>query len=97
MGSENENTNLTGAFDSHHPPALDLLEKCVHCGFCLPACPTYTLWGQEMDSPRGRIYLMKLALEGKAEMNEKWSVTLIAASAAWPACRRALRESTTEN
>jgi len=72
MGSENENTNLTGAFDSHHPPALDLLEKCVHCGFCLPACPTYTLWGQEMDSPRGRIYLMKLALEGKAEMNEKW-------------------------
>ena len=48
------------------------MEKCVHCGFCLPACPTYTLWGQEMDSPRGRIYLMKLALEGKAEMNESW-------------------------
>ena len=48
------------------------MEKCVHCGFCLPACPTYSLWGQEMDSPRGRIYLMKLALEGKAEMNESW-------------------------
>ena len=61
-----------GAFDAHHPPALELMDKCVHCGFCLPACPTYTLWGQEMDSPRGRIYLMKLALEGKAEMNEKW-------------------------
>jgi len=61
-----------GAFDAHHPPALELLDKCVHCGFCLPACPTYTLWGQEMDSPRGRIYLMKLALEGKSEMNERW-------------------------
>ncbi len=63
---------LHGAFDAHHPPALELMDKCVHCGFCLPACPTYTLWGQEMDSPRGRIYLMKLAFEGKAEMNEKW-------------------------
>ncbi len=72
MGGENQKTNLTGAFDSHHPPELELLEKCVHCGFCLPVCPTYKLWGEEMDSPRGRIYLMKLALDGKAEMNEKW-------------------------
>ena len=65
-------TPQSGAFDAHHPPPLELLDKCVHCGFCLPACPTYTLWGQEMDSPRGRIYLMKLALEGKAGINEKW-------------------------
>ncbi|HET7106312.1 MAG TPA: glycolate oxidase subunit GlcF [Candidatus Acidoferrum sp.] len=72
MANDTQNTNLTGAFDAHHPPSLDLMEKCVHCGFCLPACPTYALWGQEMDSPRGRIYLMKLALEGKAEMNESW-------------------------
>ncbi|GIV77687.1 glycolate oxidase subunit GlcF [Litorilinea aerophila] len=40
------------------------VEKCVHCGFCLAACPTYKVLGEEMDSPRGRIYLMKEALEG---------------------------------
>ena len=41
------------------------IEKCVHCGFCLAACPTYSLLGEEMDSPRGRIYLMKNVLEEK--------------------------------
>jgi len=40
------------------------IESCVHCGFCLPACPTYRELGEEMDSPRGRIMLMKSALEG---------------------------------
>lgn len=54
-------------FDQRHPPAQDLLGRCVHCGFCLPACPTYQLWRQEMDSPRGRIYLMQMTLEGNAE------------------------------
>jgi len=38
---------------------------CVHCGFCLPTCPTYVLWQEEMDSPRGRIHLMDATLDGK--------------------------------
>ncbi len=60
------------AFDAHHAPSNEIIEKCVHCGFCLPVCPTYVLWGQEMDSPRGRIYLMKMASDGAAEMNSTW-------------------------
>jgi glycolate oxidase iron-sulfur subunit len=53
-----------GAFDAHHPPDPALIKDCVHCGFCLPTCPTYVLWGEEMDSPRGRIHLMKQGVEG---------------------------------
>jgi len=60
------------AFDEHHPPAPELINQCVHCGFCLPACPTYVLWGNEMDSPRGRIYLMKMASDGAAAMTDPW-------------------------
>jgi glycolate oxidase iron-sulfur subunit len=41
-----------------------VVKDCVHCGFCLPACPTYALWGEEMDSPRGRIYLVSQLLDG---------------------------------
>ncbi|HEY0767069.1 MAG TPA: glycolate oxidase subunit GlcF [Steroidobacteraceae bacterium] len=45
--------------------AQAILRSCVHCGFCLPSCPTYQLLGDELDGPRGRIYLMKGLLEGE--------------------------------
>ncbi|HEX4520449.1 MAG TPA: heterodisulfide reductase-related iron-sulfur binding cluster [Gaiellaceae bacterium] len=47
-----------------------LIDDCVHCGFCLPTCPTYELWHEEMDSPRGRIWLMRATLDGTVELNQ---------------------------
>ena len=71
MSDEVAGTPVTG----HHADAdleaggaeeriRSVVKDCVHCGFCLPACPTYALWGEEMDSPRGRIYLVSQLLDG---------------------------------
>jgi glycolate dehydrogenase iron-sulfur subunit len=54
----------------HGQEMADQVKRCVHCGFCLPVCPTYRLLGEEMDSPRGRIFLMKEMLEGKLPIEE---------------------------
>jgi glycolate oxidase iron-sulfur subunit len=62
----------TGIFDAHHPPPDELISDCVHCGFCLPTCPTYALWGEEMDSPRGRVYLMKVGKEGSVPFDDTY-------------------------
>ena len=60
------------AFDTHHAPDPALVADCVHCGFCLPACPTYLLWGRETDSPRGRIALIKGGLAGETTITDRF-------------------------
>jgi len=60
--------NLKG-FDDQHPPDPKLIDTCVHCGFCLSTCPSYRVIGKEMDSPRGRIYLMDAIDKGEIALN----------------------------
>lgn len=61
-------TKITAELRATHAGqvAEEILRKCVHCGFCTATCPTYQLLGDELDGPRGRIYLIKQVLEGKA-------------------------------
>jgi glycolate oxidase iron-sulfur subunit len=56
-------------FDSHRPPDREIVEDCVHCGFCLESCPSYLLWAREADSPRGRIVLIDQGLGSPAPLS----------------------------
>ncbi|MBD2313698.1 4Fe-4S dicluster domain-containing protein [Desertifilum sp. FACHB-1129] len=62
-----QNPHLSG-FDPQNPPPQKLIDSCVHCGFCLSTCPSYRVMGKEMDSPRGRIYLMDAIHQGEAPL-----------------------------
>jgi glycolate oxidase iron-sulfur subunit len=53
--------------------AKEAIDDCVHCGFCLPACPTYQLWQREPDSPRGRIQLLNARLEGRVPVDSTFT------------------------
>src|SRR5665213_833893 len=54
----------------HADEMIHAIDACVHCGFCLPTCPTYVVLGEDMNSPRGRIILMKETLEGRLTADE---------------------------
>jgi glycolate oxidase iron-sulfur subunit len=71
-GRTTKQAALQGVFDRHDPPEMEKLLDCVHCGFCLPTCPTYLALGNEMDSPRGRVYLMRSAAEGRVGLSDSF-------------------------
>jgi glycolate oxidase iron-sulfur subunit len=77
LGNVNNLTDFSEAeingFDAKNPPEQKLIDACVHCGFCLSTCPSYRIIGKEMDSPRGRIYLMNAINQGEAALNETTS------------------------
>jgi glycolate dehydrogenase iron-sulfur subunit len=69
------------------------VSDCVHCGFCLPACPTYQLWGEEMDSPRGRVHLIAQVLDGApvTEQVREHFDRCLGCMACMPACPSGVR------
>ena len=80
MSSESQSTQTTVATMTspaqgplhRHTHTYDLMRQCIHCGFCLPTCPTYAVLGVEMDSPRGRIYQMQAIAEGRVEISPEF-------------------------
>lgn len=82
----------TGALASPH--FRQLLDQCVHCGLCLPACPTYSVFNTEMDNPRGRIALMRAAADGRIGLDGAFREHMercLACRACEPACPSGVR------